>query len=45
MTNDNQFMIIYPNYPDNMADLKHQVIFQLAKKHQYNQNPDEDYQY
>lgn len=22
MTHDNQFMLIYPNYPDNMSDLK-----------------------
>ena len=45
MTHDNQFMLIYPNYPNNMSDLKRQVIFQIAKKHQYNQSADEDYNY
>jgi hypothetical protein len=43
ITNDNQFMLIYPNYLNN--EQKNQVIFQLAQKHQYNQNPDEDYEY
>jgi hypothetical protein len=43
MTNDNQYMLIYPNY-DNTAQ-KHQVIFQLAQRHQYNPNPDIDYDY
>lgn len=43
MTNDNQFMLIYPNY-ENTAQ-KNQVIFQIAQKHQYNQNPDVDYEY
>lgn len=43
MTNDNQYMLIYPNYEN--AAQKNQVIFQLAQRHQYNPNPDIDYDY
>jgi hypothetical protein len=43
MTNDNQYMLIYPNY-ENTAQ-KNEVIFQLAQRHQYNPNPDIDYDY
>lgn len=43
ITNDNQYMLIYPNYKNEVQ--KNEVIFQLAKKFQYNQNPDIDYDY
>lgn len=43
ITNDNQFQLVYPNYKD--LNKKHDVIFQIAKNHQYNQNPDVDYDY
>jgi len=43
ITNDNQFQLVYPNYKD--LKKKHDVIFQIAKNHQYNQNPDVDYDY
>jgi hypothetical protein len=34
ITNDNQFQLVYPNYKD--LNKKHDVIFQIAKNHQYN---------
>lgn len=43
MTNDNQFMLIYPNYLN--LEQKHEVIFQIAQKHSYAQNADVEYQY
>lgn len=44
MTNDNQFMLIYPNY-ENLQQ-KNEVIFQIAKQHTYNiYANDEDYEY
>ena len=44
MTNDNQFMLIYPNY-ENLQQ-KNEVIFQIAKQHTYNiYVNDEDYEY
>jgi hypothetical protein len=43
ISHDSQFQLIYPNYLN--QEQKNQVIFQIAKKHQYNQNPDEDYSY
>jgi len=36
-------MLIYPNY-DNF-EKKSEVVFQLAKKGQYNQNADDEYSY
>jgi len=43
MTNDNQFMLVYPNYEN--LEQKNQVIFQIAQKHSYNISDDIDYQY
>jgi hypothetical protein len=43
ISHDSQFQLIYPNYLS--QEQKNQVIFQIARKHQYNQNPDEDYSY
>lgn len=34
ITNDNEYMLIYPNY-DNFEQ-KSDVVFQIAKNHQYN---------
>lgn len=33
ITNDNQFMLVYPNYQDSYQ--KHDIILQIAKKHTY----------
>lgn len=43
MTNDNQFMLVYPNYTD--LRQKNDVIFQLAQRHSYNVVNDDDYEY
>jgi len=44
MTNDNQFMLVYPNY--NNLDKKYKVILEIAKKHTYNIfQEDEEYNY
>lgn len=43
MTNDNQFMLLYPNYTE--LSQKKEVILQLAQKHSYNVVNDEDYEY
>ena len=43
MTNDNQFMLVYPNYLD--LRLKNEVIFQIAQNHSYIIVNDEDYEY
>lgn len=43
MTNDSQFMLVYPNYKDHSQ--KCDVIFQLAKKHSYIIVNYEDYEY
>jgi hypothetical protein len=43
MSNENQYMLIYPNYEN--TEQKNQVIFQLAKRFQHNPNPDIDYDY
>ena len=43
MTNDNQFMLVFPNY-ENLQQ-KNAVIFQLAQKHSYHIVKDDDYDY
>lgn len=44
ITNDNQFMLVYPNYQDSYQ--KHDIILQIAKKHTYHiYQEDQEYNY